>query len=300
METRLLVFVVLLIPRFVFLFSANLSPCNAFSNNPCWRPHFLQQLSTSQTHHILFSGEGFANQSDGSSQIDKSYGKKALAPIKDLIDEEASMREFFSSNDEWHPLFRSIASGPSVPAVSFIDVEEGKAGDFFLFDDNTSPWRRRIAIPAADNDRAVLSELLDAMQTSLIDIPVDETTKDDDYDLHFIEEGRRLLVCSRFHVMHDIKKGSVDSFYDLFATCWSEIVELRQVDKINNGSLMVVPGLKYEDLRRFADINLQRPLQWLGIDDDFEVASLERGGLGVVRIIYRLSEIPTDLPRSPE
>jgi hypothetical protein len=85
----------------------------------------------------------------------------------------------------------------------------------------------------------------------------------------------------------------------LFKTCWSEITELRQVNEIDTGSLIVAPGLDYDDLRRFADMNLQRPLQWLGIHDDFEVASLEHGGLGVVRLIHKLSDIPTDIPDQP-
>jgi hypothetical protein len=138
------------------------------------------------------------------------------------------------------------------------------------------------------------------MQTSLIDIPVDETTKDDENDLHFIEEGRRLLVCSRFHVVKNMETGSIESMDNLFSTCWSEVMELQQGNEVNTGSLIVIPGLNYEDLRRFADINLQRPLQWLGIEDDFEVASLERGGLGVLRLIHKLSEIPTDLPPPPQ
>ncbi|KAG7361527.1 hypothetical protein IV203_036628 [Nitzschia inconspicua] len=245
----------------------------------------------------LFAGMGFGkdrrDEQNLSSQ--KSYGEQALTPIKDLIDEESGMREFFDSNEEWQPLFRSLAGHSYVPAMSFMET----SSTMFEFNKETKPWRRLDAIPTKEDDKAVLAAFLDAIQKSLIDIPVDETTNEDDNDLHFIEEGRRILVCSRFHVVQGMERGSIQSFDNLFATCWSEITELRQLNEIDNGSLIVVPGLKYDDLRRFVDMNLQRPLQWLGIHGDFEVASLEHGGLGVVRLIHKLSDIPTDIPEQP-
>lgn len=256
-------------------------------------------------HHrcasTLFSGMGFGKDGrDGKQPLSKkSYGEEALAPIKDLIDEESGMREFFLSNEEWQPLFRSLVGNSLVPAMSFM-VSPSTATKDFDFDEETKPWRRLQAIPTKEDDKAVLAEFLDAMQNSLIDIPVDESVKEDDNDLHFIEEGRRMLVCSRFHVVKGMEKGSIESFDSLFATCWSEIIELRQVNEIDTGSLIVVPGLGYDDLRRFVDMNLQRPLQWLGIQDVFEVASLEHGGLGVVRLIHKLSEIPTDIAKELE
>jgi hypothetical protein len=251
---------------------------------------------------ILFSSKGFGKndgEHDGRRKpLVKSYGKEALTPIKDLIDEESGMREFFYSNAEWQPLFKSIVRRGSAPAMSFMDDDDNRHVGF-EFHETTSPWRRLDAIPTAESDKAVLADFLDAMQKSLIDIPVDEASKEDENDVHFIEEGRRMLVCSRFHVVQGIQKGSIDSFDSLFATCWSEITELRQVDENDTGSLIVVPGFDHEDLRRFTDMNLQRPLQWLGIDGDFEVASLERGGLSVVRLIHKLSDIPSGIPAEP-
>lgn len=257
----------------------------------------LQQSHPQQCRTLLLDGQGFGKGGGrrGRDPLKKSYDEGALAPIKDLIDEESSMKEFFLSNEEWHPLFRSIASHSFVPAMSFME----SSGIEFEFHETTNPWRRLEAIPTQEDDKVVLGQFLDAMQQSLIDIPVDETTKEDENDLHFIEEGRRMLVCSRFHVVQGTEKGSIESFDNLFRTCWSEITELRQVNKIDTGSLIVAPGLEYDDLRRFADMNLQRPLQWLGIHDDFEVASLEHGGLGVVRLIHKLSDVPTDIPDQP-
>ncbi len=248
-----------------------------------------------QGHSLLFAGKGFGKDSPNYSPPSKSYDEKEVSPIKDLIDEESSMREFFQSNEVWQPLFRSLSTGDSVPAASFLEEND----DAFEFSETSSPWKKLPAIPTGESDILVLGKFLDAMQTSLVeDIPVDETTKDDDNDLQFIEEGRRMLVCSRYHVIQGAEKGSIETFDRLFSVCWSEIMELRQTDEIDTGSLIVTPGFDYEDLRRFVDINLQRPLQWLGVDG-FEVACLEKGGLGVIRIIHKLSDIPTEIPGAP-
>jgi hypothetical protein len=273
-----------------FLFSSANNTVQSFfaTKNSCHR------RSDGTRPSLLYAGKGFGKDSAKKPPLSKSYGEKELSPIKDLIDEESSMREFFESNEAWHPLFRSITTDDSVPAMSFIDNDEE-----FKFSETTSPWRRLSAIPADETDIVILGKFLDAMQKSLIeDIPVDETTKDDDNDLHFIEEGRRMLVCSRYHVVQGMEKGSINTFDRLFSICWSEIVELSQTDEADTGSLIVTPGFDYDDLRRFVDINLQRPLQWLGIDG-FEVACLEKGGLGVIRLIHRLSDIPTEMPEAP-
>jgi len=257
-------------------------------NNYCHRQE-------TQRHSLLFAGKGFGKDSPNYSPPPKSYDKKEVSPIKDLIDEESSMREFFESNEAWQPLFRIISTDDSFPAASFLEGND----DTFEFSEKSSPWKKLPAIPTDESDIKVLGKFLDAMQTSLIeDIPVDETTKDDDNDLQFIEEGRRMLVCSRYHVIQGAEKGSIETFDKLFSVCWSEIMELRQTDEIDTGSLIVTPGYDYDDLRRFVDINLQRPLQWLGVDG-FEVACLEKGGLGVIRIIHKLSDIPTEIPGAP-
>ena len=244
---------------------------------------------------MFAGGKGFGKDSENFASPAKSYCEKELSPIKDLIDEESSMREFFESNEEWQPLFRSIATDSSVPAMSFINQEEEDDDDAnFEFTETSSPWKKLAAIPTDESDITILGKFLDAMQKSLIeDIPVDETTKDDENDIQFVEEGRRMLVCSRYHVVQGMEKGSIDTFDRLFSICWSEIMELRETNEIDTGSLIVTPGFDYDDLRRFVDMNLQRPLQWLGLDG-FEVASLEKGGLGVLRIIHKLSDIPTE------
>jgi hypothetical protein len=252
----------------------------------------VQSQSRRPPASLVFAGKGF----EKNRESQKTYGEKVVAPIKDLIDTESAMNQFFSSNEEWKPLFRSMVAGPSVPAMSFIgDVDVTD----FKFEENTSPWKRLDAIPTNDFDRGVLADFLDNMQASLLDIPVDETTDDDENDLQFLEEGRRLLVCGRFHVLQGNEKGSIESYSSLFSACWNEITQLKQADESGTGSLIVVPGCDLDDLRRFADMNLQRPLQWLGIDSDFEVASLQRGS-PAIRLIHKLEDMPTDIPTEPE
>ena len=199
------------------------------------------------------------------------------------------MKEFFSSNESWGPFFRSFAQSPSVPAMSFIN-DSGELGDFD-FHEESCPWRKLKAIPTREDHKAVLANFLDNMHISLIEIPVDESTKEDANDLHFLEEGRRMLVVSRFHVVEENMKGSIARFDDLFSTCWSELMLLRQENKADTGSLIVVPDTTLADLRRFTDMNLLRPLQWLGMDVDFEVSSLQRGS-PAIRLIHKLSEMP--------
>jgi hypothetical protein len=243
----------------------------------------------------VFSSRRFQKEgrSKGNIVAYGSYDEQALTPSKDLIDGETGMREFFLSNTEWLPLFRSLSGQSFVPATSIMEIATTSNTEF-EFHEDSKPWRRLDAIPAKEDEKAVLAGFLDAIQQSFIDIPVDETTKEDANDLHFIEEGRRMLVCSRFHVVQGMEVSHTKSFDNLFSICWSEITELRQTGDIDTGSLIVVPGCKYNELRRFTDMNLQRPLQWLGIHDNFDVESLEHGGLGAVRLIHKLSDIPTD------
>ena len=102
-----------------------------------------------------------------------------------------------------------------------------------------------------------------------------------------------------FHVITGVEDGSIDSHERLFSTCWSEITHLIQEGEANTGSLILVPGCSVDNLRRFADMNLQRPLQWLGLATSFEVASMKRGS-PAIRLIHKLSDIPTDVPNEPE
>jgi hypothetical protein len=238
-------------------------------------------------------GQGFGSDrgSDkGFGVNEKTYGAGASAPIKDVIDAEGAMKEFFESNDEWSPLFRSIAQSASAPAMSFLGGTHGEEIDF---SQESMPWRRLQEIPSDDLDRTVLASFLDAMQQSLIDIPVNEAVKEDENDLHFIEEGRRMLAISRFQVLRENAGGSVQNFDSLFMTCWSELALLSHLNEANTGSLILLPDYDLTDLRRFTDMNLQRPLEWLGLNDIFEVASMQRES-PAIRLLHKLADMPED------
>lgn len=251
--------------------------------------------TTSST--LLAKGFGKSEEQRKKDSLKKSYSEKAVNPIKDLIDAESAMENFFDTKDEWKPLFRSVmVADADLPASSFI--EDVDITDF-EFSETSSPWKVLEAVPTEDYDRGIIADFLDNMQTALIDIPVDELTKEDENDLHFVEEGRRMLVCSRFHVIGGVEDGSMDSHERLFSTCWSEIMHLSQEDEADTGSLILCPGCSLDILRRFVDMNIQRPIQWLGLDGNFEIASMKRGS-PAIRLIYKLSDIPTDIPKEPE
>jgi hypothetical protein len=282
--------------------SSSLSTCSAaFVNNNDLNYHHQHHKSTS-----LFAGKGFGkNQSKGNDQSSsgKTYGSSSYsAPIRDMIDSESAMKEFFSSNEEWIPLFRQCAEHSSVPAMSYLlqeDEDDPNNSDDFEFHENSNPWKVLDPIPTDDGHRQILSNVLDSMQAALISIPVDENVKEDDNDLEFLEEGRRMLVISRFHVLEDTKKGSIESYDSLFATCWNEVMYLRREDEKDTGSLIVVPGADLADLRRFTDINLQRPLEWLGVHTAFEVSSFQRGS-PAIRLVHKLSDMPADVEGTVE
>ena len=218
-----------------------------------------------------------------------TYGASAT-PIKDLIDNEGAMKEFFESNEEWWPMFRSVAQSASVPAMSMLG---GTHGEVIAFDEESTPWEELEEQPKDEQDRKVLAGFLDSMQQSLLDIPVDELVKEDDNDLHFLEEGRRMLALTRFQVLRNNAGGSVENYDSLFKTVWSELGFLAQLDEENTGSLILLPDYDLADLRRFTDMNLLRPLQWLGMEDMFEIVSLQRDS-PAIRLIHKLSDMPTD------
>jgi hypothetical protein len=261
----------------------------AFASYPSPRRH-SEVLTELQARGFGKREPGEANQ-DG--DLEKTYDKVATTPRADLIDQEAAMNEFFSSNEEWHPLFRKFATSRSVPAMSFLGTTMDPNAQVFDFDNAQAPWRRLDGIPTDESERQVLANVLDCMHDSLINIPVDEATKEDDNDLQFLEEGRRILAISRFHVLQGVTGGSVQCYDTLFSTCWSELMVLRTINEASTGSLIVVPNYEISDLKRFTDMNLLRPLEWLGLQADFEVTSLHRGS-PAIRLLHKLQDMPEE------
>jgi hypothetical protein len=263
-------------------------PASAFAPPRFGGAQPSRTTSPSLTH--LAAGKGFGADSDANNNA-KSYGDKVGAPIRDMIDSEAAMQNFFSSREEWIPLFRSIAVDTSCQAMSFLgnDIDIDADIDFH---ETSVPWKRLQAIPELDEDKQVLGGFLDSMQQALVDIPVNEAVDDDDNDLQFLEEGRRMLAVSRFQVLRENQGGSVESNDALFATCWNELMELSSTGEKHTGSLIVLPEYDLTDLRRFTDMNLLRPLEWLGVHADFEISSMKRGS-PAIRLLYKLKDMPS-------
>lgn len=241
------------------------------------------------------AGQGFGSSNKG-EQGGKSSSRRPSKTydspiIRDVIDTEAAMSHFFSSREDWLPLFRWLASDPQCPAESFI----GELLANLEFHEETSPWKKLEGIPQNDIDRAVLKTFLDETQQSLIDIPVNNSQEDDEDDIEFLEEGRRLLALQRFHVLRST--SIVDE--SLFATVWSELAHLSEQDEEHTGSLILAPDCDLAELRRFTDMNIMRPLEWLGLDSYFEVSSFSRGS-PAIRLFYKLNDMPTDSYREPE
>lgn len=252
----------------------------------------------------LAKGQGFGSSSSRKNgkklALDKTYGKQATGKStnfeNEIIDVNEAMDSFFSEKEEWFPLFRSFLSSIEAPAVNYLldDVDGFKftneGNDQISFGADT-PWQQQVPVSEGTDPAKtmVLSTFLDSMQRSLTEIPVDGEKKEDEFDLHFIEEGRRMLVVNRFHVIDDQQQC-------LFTTVWSELLELWLQNEPNTGSLILLPDFELHDVRRFTEMNLHRPLDWLGVPaGSFEVASLEKGVCGI-RIIYKLQGIP-DIPQ---
>ena len=111
------------------------------------------------------------------------------------------------------------------------------------------------------------------------------------YDLHFLEEGRRTIAVTRFHVLdHDDNEGSWEE--KLFETCWSELGHITSKDD-GDGSLILLPDAttSLEQVKEFVRQKLIRPMEWLGRSEDWEIVAMERGAVGV-RLLYKLGDIP--------
>lgn len=300
----------------------------------------------SPSSSILFAsrkrggGFGLSMINDGEMQPkysvnDKSYGRVKNYNVgngkaHDFFDYVSSMSEFFSTHIEWEPLFRSMLLGSigniddditRAAAIAFPNMLTSNSSSPEIWGISTlerrNPWRLLPSKPTSETSLRSLSAFLDEWQRSLLDIPLDAIVTGDN-DLHFLEEGRRTIAVTRFHVLdehngdndkngelintnNNNNEGNYDWKTKLFRTCWSELAHLSSQDCADTGSLVLLPaemngGDGLDVVRDFVEHNLIRPIRWLGRDDDWEIVVMDRGGLAV-RLLYKLSDIP-DLERS--
>jgi hypothetical protein len=210
------------------------------------------------------------------------------------MDEEAAMTSFFSTREEWSATFRLLA-GESLPqhtSALLDDVLLGVVGD-----KKDPPWQQYQGIPQDKEDRAVLETFLNSMHQALLDIPVTDSyvgqgePLENDNDRRFLEEGRRMLAVSRYHVLADNAGGSLAAVDALFTYCWSELRQLQSTNVAHTGSIILLPRYERGDLARFAEMNIARPLTWLGLAGAFEVANVHFG-VPAIRMLYKLDDMP--------
>jgi hypothetical protein len=83
---------------------------------------------------------------------------------------------------------------------------------------------------------------------------------------------------------------------------------LHETGTEHSGSIILLPEYNYNDVRRFTDMNLLRPIQWLGLHNDYEIVSIQPQQQGqqqsqsqtdtstpAIRLIYKLNNIPTNV-----
>ena len=230
---------------------------------------------------------------------DKSYD--IPSPISKNVEvSEKDISDFFSTYNEWKPLFHNIlgdsSSSSSLASTFLSDVEHQEIWGISTAEQR-NPWRLLPGKPTDEASLSTLSTFLDELQRSLLDIPLDQLITGDN-DAHFLEEGRRTIAMTRFHVMEEYittNGGHDEVEQELFKLCWSEIGHLVSQNEIDTGSLVLLPtleeGKSLEDVQEYIETNLIQPLQWFGIEDDWEIVALERGSIAV-RMLYKLSDIP--------
>jgi hypothetical protein len=301
--------------------ASNLLVVQAGSFALCSHRRSLRSSESGKSRLSKVTGTTFFSSSDPEGDksrkkvvIDKTYENPPFR--KEVIDREGAMISFFSGREEWMPLFRSIAGNdlPKDTAVLLDSIDaplERTASQNIDITETSYPWKLFNAIPVDEEHRTRLARFLDSMQESLLAIPVveqsncglaigDEKNSDfleDENDVQFVEEGRRLLAINRFHVLSDEPafdgdSSTMESMDALFTHCWSEILFLSQAGIVHSGSLILLSN-QYEliNVRRFIEMNVIQPLQWLGIQNDFEVCSFQRDS-PAIRLIFKLNDLP--------
>jgi hypothetical protein len=257
-----------------------------------------------------------------SSSASKGFGKQTASPKLDLVhksygqivtpqtheDAQEAMHHFFSTHNEWHPLFSHVMESSSTLPAAHVHLklpssqqQQPNTDDIWNTNNlHQYPWSILPDKPSTNSSLATLSFFLDEWQHSLVNIPMD-AFKDvkGGYDRHFLEEGRRTIAVTRFHVMDNDCRGEQEWELELFQLCWSELGHLMSKDEEDTGSLIVLPQSlngqenvrSLECVQQFVAEKLIRPMEWLGRGQDWEIVAMERGAVAV-RLLYKLGEIP--------
>lgn len=265
---------------------------------------------------------------------DKSYGTTPPSSSSSSSLPSASAEEFFTTYNEWLPLFREYSNSLSAHSIltNSVTNDDNNGGSDTLWGISTiegrNPWKLLPSKPEHPTPLSHIGTFLDEWQRSLLDIPIDTLTKEEDIgkgnnDLHFLEEGRRTIAVTRFHVVDGDEYAGTSTTAaastaeenemlldqwenEVFRTCWSEIGHLMSQDVDDTGSLVVLPNIptlpssfnqeeeensSLEYIQQFVEQKLVQPISWMGRSEDWEIVAMNRGNLAV-RLLYKLSAIP--------
>jgi hypothetical protein len=277
------------------------------NNDPCSSRRFgVGWPNTSSNKRLLARRATALLASEKQKKQKQSSKATSSSIIRDVIDEEAAMTSFFSTREEWSSTFRFLA-GESLPkdTCALLTATVGTSlwaeQDHQGNEDKEPPWQQYQGIPQDDKDRAVLEAFLNSMHQALLDIPVtdsfvvgqgEEPPLENDNDRQFLEQGRRMLAVNRYHVLSDNAGASLQSTDALFTYCWSELRQLVSAGQSHTGSIIVLPHYARRDLERFTEMNVARPLTWLGLGSAFEVCANLQFGAPAIRMLYKLDDMP--------
>jgi hypothetical protein len=135
-------------------------------------------------------------------------------------------------------------------------------------------------------DLKMVSSALDFFQTRLTSDFGDETSEED-LDLDFVAEGRRLLAIRSFQVLADADDATAA------ACCLGELSRLVEGGQ-DVGALVLLPGFQ-SDVAIFTDMFLREPLEWLGLDSRVCVDAMRVSSgapFPLIRLFHGLSDIP--------
>ena len=194
---------------------------------------------------------------------DKSYDIPSSIS-KNVEVSEDDLSNFFTTYNEWKTLFRIILGDSSIASSFLSEVEQEEICGISTAEQR-NPWRLLPGKPTEEASLSTLSIFLDELQRSLLDIPLDQLITGDN-DAHFLEEGRRTIAMTRFHVMEEYittNGGHDEVEQELFKLCWSEIGHLVSQNEIDTGSLVLLPNLEegksLEDVQQYIETNLESP-----------------------------------------
>mmetsp|Transcript_52142 Transcript_52142/g.91633 ORF Transcript_52142/g.91633 Transcript_52142/m.91633 type:complete len:246 (+) Transcript_52142:92-829(+) len=224
-----------------------------------------------------------------------AYGKAASSPRHRLClgqstpaAAEDSVESFLADHPQFLKMFAAIATPSSTASMSGLFA-------------STKPLQAPVKEPAVKKDgKKLLARAVDFLQKRMETMPIADAAEDDEHEsAGFVEEGRRLMACTR---MRACKPGKE------LETIFYEIYALNKNNEPNTGTLLALPGVKEldgpdGDVQDFVETCIQRPLEWLGQSDKIQVEGFSASSgapYSILRIIHNLTDQPVETEMSDD